>query len=307
MKKDRIIRATAADGMIRCFAADTTNMIDDARKKHNLFPVAAASLGRLITGTVLMAVDLKGKKDVVSIQMDGKGPLGKLTVVARPDGRVKGFVDNGNVIIPLNSAGKLDVAKAVGTDGDMTVSKDFGLKRPYQGVIPIVSGEIAQDITNYMFVSEQKPSAVALGVLVDTDGSIKSAGGYILQPMPGADDNILISLEKKIAEMLSVSKMLADGMSPEDILNEIFKGYNVKFNETIFPEYKCDCSRGRLERVLLSIGEDELEKLLEEDGQAELTCHYCNTIYNFDKENLESLIRVAKLSKKIISDRQQKA
>lgn len=289
--KDYIIRATAAEGYIRAFAAQTTQMVETARKTHNLYPIASAALGRTMTAASMMAIDLKNERDTLSIIIKGGGPIGSIVVVANAKGMVKGYVDNPFVDLPLNSEGKLDVAGAVGTNGKLTVIKDYKLKEPYIGQVDIVTGEIAEDITYYFAVSEQQPSATALGVLVNPDLSIKASGGFIIQPMPGAPDELIEDIEKKLSKTTPVSTQIANGKTPENILEDIIGEYGLKINQYLDVLFKCDCNRKRLESVLISLGKEELEDILKNDGKAELVCHYCNKKYNFNADELKELIR----------------
>ncbi len=288
--KDYIIRATAADGYIRAFAAQTTQMVESARQRHNLYPIASAALGRTMTVASMMAIDLKGKDDSLSIIIKGGGPIGSIVVVAAANGMVKGYVDNPFVQLPLNDKGKLDVARAVGTSGKLTVIKDYKLKEPYVGQVDIISGEIAEDMTYYFAVSEQQPSATALGVLVNPDLTIKSSGGFIIQPMPGAPDDLIDDIENRVSNIAPVSSQIAEGLTPEDMLNELIGEYGLKINDQLETYFRCDCNRERLESVLISLGRDELEDILENDGKAELICHYCNKQYIFDGKELDKLI-----------------
>ncbi len=292
--KDCIIRATAADGYIRAFAAITTDLVRTAQKTHGLYPVASAALGRTMTAAVMMAMDMKDEGHTLSIILRGGGPIGNVAVVAKPEGRIKGYVDNPRVELPLNSAGKLDVTRAVGNHGKLTVIKDMGLKEPYAGQVDLISGEIGEDIAYYMASSEQKPSAVALGVLVNPDGSIRASGGFIIQPLPGASDRLIDEIEKRISQITPISTMVDRGMSTKEILEEVLGTMDLRINDKIYPLFACDCNRERLKSVLLTIGKEELETILEEDGQAELVCHYCNTIYKFDGEDIRGLIENAR-------------
>ncbi len=291
--KDYIIRATAADGYIRAFAAQTTQMVEVARKKHKLYPIASAALGRTMTAASMMAIDLKGERDSLSIIIKGGGPIGSIVVVAYANGMVKGYVDNPFVDLPLNDKGKLDVAGVVGTNGKLTVIKDYKLKDPYIGQVDIVTGEIAEDLAYYFAISEQQPSATALGVLVNPDLSIKASGGFIIQPMPGAPDELIDDIEAKLSNIDPVSNQVADGMTPEDMLDDIIGEYGLKINQHLDVLFKCDCNRERLESILISLGKDELEDILENDGEAELICHYCNKKYMFGGEELKKLIEQA--------------
>ena len=292
--KDYIIRATAADGNIRAFAATTTNLVGEAQKTHNLYPIASAALGRTMTAAVMMAIDMKGEDNTLSIVLKGGGPIGNVVAVTKSDGRTKGYVDDPHLELPLNPQGKLDVAEAIGNQGKLTVIKDLGLKEPYAGQVDIISGEIGEDIAYYMAFSEQKPSVVALGVLVNPDGSIKAAGGFVIQPLPGAPDELIDKIEKRISQIRPISTMVDEGLKPEEILEEVLGDMDLKINDRTYPVFTCDCNRDRLESVLLTIGKGELEAILEEDGQAELVCHYCNSVYNFDEEDIKRLIENAK-------------
>ncbi len=291
--KDYVVRATAAEGQIRAFAARTTNTIKEAQKIHTLFPVATAALGRVMSAAAMMAVDLKDEKNSLSIIINGNGPMGSVVTVASPNGDIKGYVNNPHVDLPLNSYGKLDVGGAVGRDGKLTIIKDLGLKEPYIGQVELVTGEIGEDITSYFWISEQQPSVVALGTLVDTDLTPAAAGGFIIQPMPGADESLIEQIEKKLGEIEPISTMIYKGMYPEEILEKILTDLNIKINARSDVQFKCDCSRERLEGVIISLGQKELKSIIEEDGQAELVCHYCSKKYQFNREQLEWLLEHA--------------
>lgn len=288
--KDYIIRATAADGQVRAFAATTTNLVAHAQRIHGLSPVAAAGLGRLMTAAAMMGIDMKGEGNSLSIILRGGGPLGSLVVVATSSGKIKGYVDNPNVYLPLNSYGKLDVSGAVGKEGKLTVIKDLGLKEPYVGQVDIVSGEIGDDIAFYMASSEQKPSAVGLGVLVDVDSTVSAAGGFMIQPLPGASEEIIEKIENRISNIPGVSTLISEGKTPEEILKTLLDDYELKVHDKIYPYFLCDCNRERLESVLITLGRDELEDILKKDGKAELVCHYCNKKYIFDYDDIQKLI-----------------
>jgi molecular chaperone Hsp33 len=287
---DYVIRATAGQGSVRAFAAKTTDLVSDAAKVHGLYPVASAALGRVLTAAGIMAVDMKSLKNVLSVIAKGSGPLGSIVSVARADGTIKGYVDNPRVDLPLNEVGKLDVGGAVGPDGKLTIIKDLGMKEPYVGQVDLATGEIGEDIANYFWVSEQQPSVVALGVLVNPDLSIRAAGGYIIQPMPDADEGIISIVEKKLLELPPVSTLIDRGHSPEEILDMILGDFDLKINGKTDLRFQCDCSRERLERVVLSLGKEELRDIMETDQQAELVCHYCNTKYHFSYEELQALL-----------------
>ncbi|NLC44751.1 MAG: Hsp33 family molecular chaperone HslO [Clostridiales bacterium] len=291
---DYVVRGIAGQGSVRAFAATTSNLVSEAARLHNTYPVATAALGRVLTAAGLMAADMKNSNDVLSIIVKGDGPLGNIVSVAKADGTMKGYVDQPKVDLPLNEVGKLDVGKAVGIfDGKITVVKDLGLKEPYVGQTELVSGEIGDDIANYFWVSEQQASVVALGVLVNPDLSVKAAGGYIIQPLPGADESIISSIEKKINSLPSVTTMLDQGNSPEEILNILLGDFDLKIWEPTPLHFQCDCNRERLESVVLSLGREELTDIIQTDGQAELTCHYCNTEYQFNKDELTALLEQA--------------
>lgn len=289
---DYIIRATAANDSIRAFAATTRETVQKARELHNTTPVASAALGRLLTAGAMMGIMLKGEKDLVTIQIKGDGPLEGEIVTADSKGRVKGYVFNPNVDIPPKSPTKLDVGGAVGK-GFLTVIKDLGLKEPYVGKTELVSGEIAEDLTYYYAKSEQIASAISLGVLVDTDTNIKQAGGFIIQVMPGITEEILSRLESRINVVPYITELLSMGDTPESILNLILGDMDLQIIDKVPTEYYCGCSRERVEKALLAIGKDDLKKILEEDKKAELSCHFCNKVYNFDENDLKRLLAEA--------------
>ncbi len=291
---DYVVRGIAGQGSVRAFAAKTSNLVSEAARLHGTYPIATAALGRVLTAAGLMVVDMKTSTDVLSIIVKGDGPLGNIVSVAKADGTMKGYVDQPLVDLPLNANGKLDVGKAVGgLDGKITVIKDLGLKEPYVGQTDLVSGEIGDDIANYFWVSEQQPSVVALGVLVNPDLSVKAAGGYIIQPLPDADENIVSSIEEKLKSLPPVTTLIEQGNSPEEILNILLGEYELKVWDQIPLHFRCDCNRERLERVILSLGREELTDIIKTDGKAELTCHYCNTPYHFNKEELTKLLEQA--------------
>ena len=292
--KDYVVRVTAGDGAIRAFAARVTNLVNEAQKLHGLHPVAAAALGRSMAAAAMMAVDMKGEKDVFSLIVKGDGPLGSVIVVANPNGDIKGYVGKPALDLPLNEFNKLDVSAAVGRNGKITVIKDLGLKDPYVGQTKLVSGEIAEDVAYYLTVSEQQPSAVALGVLVNPDYSIEAAGGYIIQAMPDAPDNIIDEIENKISKMEPISKLFERGKKPEEVLYDILGKLGMKENARVGIRFKCDCNRERLRRVLLGMQDDELIDIIKTDGKAELVCHYCNKRYLFGLDELKQLLEEKK-------------
>lgn len=289
-KTDKIIKFLAYNGKVSVICADTTNLVEEARKIHDLSPVATAAFGRVLTITAIMAVEMKGLKDKLTIQIKGNGPLGTMIVTANNFPRLKGYVSEPQVDLPLNEFGKLDVGGAVGHEGYINVIKDIGLKEPYIGISPLVSGEIAEDFANYFVNSEQRQSVVALGVLVDKDG-VKSAGGYLINPMPDATEQEISQIEKSIFEAGAMSKMLDKNLSLQEIAEKITGDKDVKvIEENITPIYKCDCSKEHMADGLASIGKDELKDIIQTDGKAEILCHFCNKKYNFSKEELEEIL-----------------
>ncbi len=292
--RDYIIRAVTDDGSVRAFGCISKNTVDTAREFHSLSPVASAALGRLLTAAVIMGSMLKGERDLITLQLTGGGPLGRVVAVSGSDFSVKGYVDNPNIDMELNSKGKLDVGRAVGTDGFLTVITDLGLKEPYIGKIPLVSGEVGDDIAKYYAVSEQVPSVVALGVLVDRDLSIKNAGGMIIQVMPEAKEEDISCLEENIKNITSVTSMLESGMNAEEIIKVALDGFDFHFTEKHEISYKCGCTRERVRKVLKSIGAKEIEDIINEDGKAELCCQFCPEKYEFDKEELENILNELK-------------
>ena len=285
-----IVKFLAYNGRIAITCADTTELVEEARKIHDLSPVATAALGRLLTMGVIMGSDLKSEKDNITLQIKGDGPIGKMVAVVNSNLKIKGMVDNPQVDAPLNEFGKLDVGGVVGYNGYVNVIKDIGLKEPYIGVIPISSGEIAEDFARYFTESEQTRSAVALGVLVDKNG-VKKAGGYLLTAMPDATDNDITNIEKNIFKAGAISKMLNDNLSLLETTKKITGDKNVKtIQGDMHPMYECDCSRAKIEKALKVLDKNEINKIIEEDGKAEIICHFCNKKYLFSKEDLINLV-----------------
>lgn len=287
--QDYVVRAIAAEGSVRAFAASTTNIVREARELHSLSPVASAALGRTMTGAAMMAKLLKGEKDTMTIQVKGDGPLGGLVVITDPQSNVRGYVYNPDVDLPLNEKGKLDVSAAIGK-GYLNVIKDLGLREPYIGYVRLVSGEIAEDLTYYFAYSEQIPTVIALGVLIDPDENVAVSGGYMLQLMPGAEEQIIDFLENKVASLPPVTKLLSDGKTPEEILEIILGEKGLKITDTSPCSYRCNCSRERMERNLLSLGKKEIADLIAEQEGAETQCHFCNTKYQFTGEDLRNIM-----------------
>lgn len=288
--KDYIVRAMDKKKTMRIFVALTTNLVEDARKIHNTSPVVTAALGRTLTACSIMGMMMKGEEESVSIQLKGDGPIGTVLAIGNSKGEVKGYVGNPEIYLPLKENGKLDVGGAVGKNGRIIVIKDIGLKDPYIGQSNIVSGEIAEDLTHYFAYSEQQPSAVNLGVLVDRDLSVKAAGGYILQLLPDVSDENIDILEEKISTAEPISTLIDKGLTPEAILQNIFGEFNVEILEKHDVVFKCNCSRERIEKALISLGKEEIEDIIKDEGKAEVVCHFCNKKYYFTKEDLKSLI-----------------
>lgn len=290
MCKDYIVRATAAGGQIRAFAATTKDTVETARKAHNTSPVATAALGRLLTAGAMMGVMMKGEKDLLTLRIHAGGPLNGITVTADSRGRVKGYVGNPDVILPANSKGKLDVAKAVGV-GFMDVIKDMGLKEPYLGQCALQTSEIAEDLTYYFATSEQVPSSVGFGVLMNRDNTVKQAGGFILQLMPFCEEEIIEKLEKRLAEVTSVTAMLDEGCTPEMILERLLGDMDLVINDTVPTQFWCNCSKERVSKALISVGRKDLNEMIQEGKPVELNCHFCNTNYEFTVEEMKELLR----------------
>ena len=291
---DILKRGTSVDGSVRVFAAVTTELSGEAQKIHSTLPTASAALGRTLTGAVLMsAAGLKNDTDSITIQIKGDGPIGSVIACCNAALEAKGYVTNPYVDLPLNKKGKLDVGGAVGR-GTLSVVRDLGLKEPYIGQVPLVSGEIAEDITMYYAKSEQIPTATGLGVLVDTDGSIKASGGFLVQMMPGSTDETAKKIEENLNKINPVTTMIDEGMTAEDIIFEVTAGIDFLVNnKEEHPKYKCGCSRERMEKALISIGKKELGDIINEQGSAEMTCQFCNNKYNFTKNELCTLLEKA--------------
>ena len=290
---DYIIRATAANDQIRAFAAVTTEMVETAREHHNTSPVATAALGRLLTAGAMMGSMMKGEKDVLTLQIKAGGPLQGITVTADSQGNVKGYVGNPDVCIPANSKGKLDVAGAVGP-GFLTVIKDMGLKEPYSGQVMLQTCEIAEDLTYYFATSEQIPSAVGLGVLMNKNNTVRQAGGFIVQLMPFAEEEVISRLEQNVQKINSVTNLLEEGHTPESLLEKVLEGFDIQINEKMDTRFHCNCSKERVAKALISIGRKELNEMIQEGKPIEMNCHFCNTNYNFTVEELKEILRRCK-------------
>lgn len=285
--KDEIIRGIALDGKVRAYAVHSTSLVETLRKRHGTWPVATAAIGRTASAAAMMGAMLKGDEKV-TIQVKGDGPIGEVVADANAHGKVRAYVTYPHVDLPLNNQGKLDVAGAVGRNGYVHVIKDLGLKDPYRGSIPIVSGELAEDFTYYFAKSEQTPSAVALGVLVDTDTSVKAAGGYMIQLMPGIADEEIDQIEKVLADIRPVTELLDNGLTPEAILRLVLPSLQVLDHLPL--DFECQCSRDRVEVMLKQLGKDEIEDMISKDGKAEVICHFCNEHYEFNDLELKKII-----------------
>ena len=288
--QDEIKKILAYNGRISITCASTTNLVEEARNIHDLSPVATAAMGRILTIAAIMGSEMKNQKDKLTIQVKGNGSLGTIIVTSNSFPAVKGAIGNPQVDMPLNEDGKLDVGGAIGHEGYINVVKDIGLKEPYVGISPIISGEIAEDFAEYFTTSEQKNSAVALGVLVDKNG-VKSAGGYIITPMPDATEEEITKVEQAIFKAGAISKMLDNNLSLEEIAKKVTGDENIQIiEENRKPIYKCDCSKDHMAEALATIGKEELDKIIEEDGEAELVCHFCNKKYHFNQRELFEIV-----------------
>lgn len=290
--KDYIVRATAADNQIRAFAATTQEMVEFARNAHNTSPVATAALGRLLTAGAMMGWMQKNEKDVLTLKVRGGGPLGGITVTADAKANVKGYVDHPEVILPPNSQGKLDVASAVGV-GMLQVIKDMGLKEPYVGQTILTTSEIAEDLTYYFATSEQTPSSVGLGVLMEKNNTVKRAGGFIIQLMPFTEDSIIDKLEENLKNVTSVTNMLEAGMTPENILETILEGLAPVMTDHTETHFQCNCSEEKIEKMLISLGRQELQDMINDGETIEVNCHFCNHKYHVPVEKLQDLLKSA--------------
>ena len=288
--KDYIIRAIAADDQIRAFAATTKNMVEYARSRHNTSPVATAALGRLLTAGSMMGSMMKGDKDLLTIIVKGQGALGGITVTADSHCQVKGYVDEPMVILPANDKGKLDVSGAIGP-GTLKVIKDIGMREPYVGEINLISGELAEDLTYYFAVSEQVPSSVGLGVLMNRDNTVRQAGGFIVQLMPFAEEETISKLEENIKNLASVTTMLDAGKTPEEMLSVLLEGMDLEVTDTLPVEFSCNCSKDRVRKALISIGREELQSMIDDGKEIEVNCHFCNKNYNFTVDELKEMIQ----------------
>lgn len=289
---DYMVRATAANAQIRAFACTTREMVETARAAHNTSPVMTAALGRLLTAGAMMGSMLKGDKDLLTLQIRGDGPGRGLTVTADAEGNVKGYPLVPDVVIPANAKGKLDVSGAMG-NGTLSIIRDMGLKEPYVGQVELQTGEIAEDLTYYFATSEQIPSCVGLGVLMEKDNTVKQAGGFIIQLMPFTEDAVIEKLEKNLSQVASVTSMLEEGKSPEGILETLLDGFDLEIVERRNPRFFCNCGKERIEKALISIGKKELQEIINDGETIEVKCHFCNTGYAFTIEEVKEICQKA--------------
>jgi len=287
---DYLVKALAFDGQVRAYAARTTETVGEAQRRHYTWPTASAALGRSMTASVMLGAMMKGEEKL-TIRINGGGPIGTILVDANAKGEVRGYVSNPLTHFDLNDQGKLDVRRAVGTEGTLAVSKDIGLLQPFVGQVPLVSGELGEDFTHYIVTSEQIPSSVGVGVIVNPDNTIQASGGFIIQLLPGTEEKVITDIEERLKTIPTISNMVRQGMTPEDILNEVLGAGNVKVLEEMPVQFQCQCSRDRISRAIQGLGAAEIEDMIVTDGQAEAQCHFCNENYLFSKENLEDMLQ----------------
>lgn len=290
MTEDHIIRVLAKNAPVKATAISARGLTERARQIHKTLPVGTNALGRALMAASMMGNQLKEERGAVTLRIQGGGPLGSITAVADSDGNVRGYVQHPQADVPPLAPGRANVGAAVGVDGSLTVSKDLGLKEPYVGSVGLLSGEIADDVTAYFYESEQIPTACALGVLVDTDQSVRCAGGYLIQLLPGADSEIIEKVERGVAAVGGVSKVFESGATALQVLQAVLKDFDLEVLEKSPVEYRCYCSRDRVSRALVSLGREELETMIAEQGQAELTCQFCDAVYVFQKDALQALL-----------------
>ncbi|MFS0673882.1 Hsp33 family molecular chaperone HslO [Ornithinibacillus sp. 179-J 7C1 HS] len=286
---DYLIKATTYKGMVRAYAIRSTNMVEEARRRQDTWATASAAMGRTMTISAMMGAMLKGN-DSLTVKVEGGGPIGAIVADANAEGEVRAYVTNPHVDFELNAKGKLDVARAVGTTGSISIVKDLGLREYFTGQTPIVSGEISEDFTYYFATSEQVPSAVGAGVLVNPDHTILASGGFIVQVMPGADEEVIDKLENRIKTFPPISSLVQAGKTPEEILEQLFEGEELKIHEKMPVQFKCKCSKERLANAIIGLGKQEIQEMIDEDHGAEASCHFCNENYHFSEEDLKELM-----------------
>lgn len=289
---DYIVRASAADNQIRAFAATTRDIVEHAREIHNTSPIATAALGRLLTAGAMMGIMMKGEKDLLTLQIKGNGPMGNITVTASSNGTVKGYVNNPEVMLPPSPTGKLDVGGAVG-QGMLSVIKDLGLKEPYVGQTDLVSGEVAEDLTYYFATSEQTPSSVALGVLMNKENTVRRAGGFIIQLMPFATEEVISKLEENISKLEGITGLLDKEMTPEMILELILGDFGLEILDKTPTAFECNCNRKRVEKAVISVGKKDIKEMIDDNEPIEVNCHFCNEHYLFSVEELKDMLKKA--------------
>ncbi len=285
---DYLVKALAYEGFVRAYAVNATETIAEAQRRHDTWNTSSAALGRTMIGALMLGATLKGE-DKMTVKIEGNGPAGAIVVDSNGKGEVKGYIKNPHISLPLNEVGKIDVRGAVGTEGMFTVIKDLGLKEPFSGQTPIVSGEIGEDFTYYLAVSEQIPSAVGVSVLVDTDESIKTAGGFMIQIMPGASDEIIDQIEVRLKETARISTLLDEGQTPEEILQKLLATDDVEFLETMSVQFKCDCSKEKFASAIITLGAEQIQELIDQDHGAEAVCAFCNNKYEYSEADLYEL------------------
>ncbi|MGE7219476.1 Hsp33 family molecular chaperone HslO [Priestia koreensis] len=285
---DYLVKALAFNNQVRAYAVRTTETVGEAQRRHYTWPTASAALGRSMTAGVMMGAMLKGENKL-TIKVEGGGPIGPILVDSNAKGQVRGYVTHPQTHFDLNKFGKLDVARAVGTEGYLTVVKDLGMRENFTGQVPIVSGELGEDFTYYFVSSEQTPSSVGVGVLVNPDNTILASGGFIIQLLPGTDEEVISEIENRLNSVPAISKLIEKGLTPEEILHTLLGEENVKILETMPVEFHCQCSRERIADAIVGLGKQEIQDMIDEDGKAEAQCHFCNELYQFDKEALEEL------------------
>lgn len=291
--KDYLVKAIAYNDQVRAYAVITTETVGEAQRRHQTWPTASAALGRSMTASVILGAMLKGEEKI-TVKIDGGGPIGTILVDANTKGEVRGYVTNPQTHFDLNAQGKLDVQQAVGTNGMLTVSKDIGLQQPFVGHVPLISGELGDDFTSYIVHSEQVPSSVGVGVLVNPDQTIQAAGGFIIQLLPGTNDETITRIEERLKEIMPISSMVEQGMTPEQILEQVLGAENVKLLEKMPIHFQCQCSKERITNAIVSLGSEEIQDMIQTDGKADAQCHFCNENYHFSKKDLELLLEDAR-------------